>query len=62
KKKAILQAALARAQKAKEGVTPKNTDNLPPAVEKEIAEIDARREQRETGDTPSANPAQDPTP
>ena len=62
KKKAILQAALARAQKAKEGDTPKNTDNLPPAVEKEIAEIDARREQRETGDTPSANPAQDPTP
>ena len=45
KKKAILQAALARAQKAKEGVTPKNTENLSPAVEKEIAEIDARREQ-----------------
>lgn len=45
KKKAILQAALARAQKAKEGVTPKNTENLPPAVAKEIAEIDARREQ-----------------
>ena len=43
KKKAILQAALARAQKAKEGVTPKNTENLPPAVEKEIAEIEARR-------------------
>jgi electron transport complex protein RnfC len=45
KKKAILQAALERAQKAKESVTPKNTDNLTPAVEKEIAGIDARREQ-----------------
>jgi electron transport complex protein RnfC len=44
KKKALLQAALERAQKAKEGVTPKNTENLPPAVAKEIAEIDARRE------------------
>ncbi|MEW5787501.1 MAG: electron transport complex subunit RsxC [Pseudomonadota bacterium] len=45
KKKAILQAALERAAKAKEGVTPKNTDHLPPRVEREIAEIDARREQ-----------------
>ncbi len=44
KKKAILQAALERAQRAKEGVTPKNTENLSPAVAKEIAEIDARRE------------------
>lgn len=48
RKKAILQAALERARLAKEGVTPKNTDNLPPAVEKEIAEIDARRAQAET--------------
>jgi len=47
KKKAILQAALDRAQKAKEGVTPKNTDNLPPRVEREIAEIEARRAQSE---------------
>ncbi len=47
KKKAILQAALERAQKAKESVTPKNTDNLPPAVEKEIAEIEMRRAQVE---------------
>ncbi|MEW5768935.1 MAG: electron transport complex subunit RsxC [Pseudomonadota bacterium] len=49
KKKAILEAALARAQKAKAemaeaGITPKNTDNLPPAVQREIAEIEARRE------------------
>jgi electron transport complex protein RnfC len=47
KKKAILQAALDRAKKAKESVTPRNTDNLPPAVEKEIAEIEARRAQAE---------------
>jgi electron transport complex protein RnfC len=45
RKKAILEAALARAAKAKESVTPQNTENLPPAVQKEIAEIDARREQ-----------------
>ena len=44
RKKAILQAALERAKKAKEGVTPQNTENLSPAVAKEIAEIDARRE------------------
>lgn len=48
KKRAILEAALARAAKAKEemaaaGVAPKNTDNLPPRVEKEIAEIEERR-------------------
>ncbi|HNQ03675.1 MAG TPA: electron transport complex subunit RsxC [Thiobacillaceae bacterium] len=48
KKKAILDAALARAAKAKEemaaaGIAPKNVDNLPPRVEKEIAEIETRR-------------------
>ena len=43
KKKAILAAALARAQKAKEDVTPKNTDNLPAQAQKQIAEIDERR-------------------
>lgn len=47
KKKAILQAALDRAKKAREAVTPRNTDNLPPRVEKEIAEIEARRAQVE---------------
>jgi electron transport complex protein RnfC len=45
KKKAILQAALARAQKAKEAITPQNTENLPPRVQKEIDEIEARRAQ-----------------
>ncbi|MDP2833681.1 MAG: electron transport complex subunit RsxC [Pseudomonadota bacterium] len=48
RKKAILQAALDRAKKAKEGVTPQNTENLPPVVEKQIAEIEARRAQADT--------------
>jgi electron transport complex protein RnfC len=50
KKKAILDAALARAAKVKEeqaaaGVAPKNTDNLTPRVQQEIAEIETRRAQ-----------------
>ncbi len=55
KKKAILQAALERAQKAKAQVAPKNTDNLPPRVQKEIDEIEARRASVEakTGSTPN---------
>ncbi len=52
RKKAILQAALERAKKAKEGVTPRNTDNLPPTVEKQITEIETRR--AEAGVTPPA--------
>ena len=52
KKKAILQAALERAKKAKEAVTPKNTDNLSPTVQKEIDEIEARRSKVE-GNTES---------
>ncbi len=43
RKKAILQAALERAKKAKEGIAPRNTENLPPTVEQQIAEIEARR-------------------
>lgn len=43
KKKAILQAALDRAQKAKETVSPKNTENLSPTVQQEIDAIEARR-------------------
>lgn len=48
KKKAILEAALARAAKAKEdmaaaGVAPKNVDNLSPEVQKQIAEAEERR-------------------
>jgi electron transport complex protein RnfC len=45
RKKAILQAALERAKKAKESVTPQNTENLPTAAEKQIADIEARRTQ-----------------
>lgn len=48
KKKAILQAALERAKKAKEAAAPKNTDNLPPTVQKQIDEIEARRSKVET--------------
>ena len=60
KKKAILDAALARAQQAKaemakEGIAPKNTDHLPPAVEKQIAEIDARRGQDASSTTQKTN-------
>ncbi len=43
RKKAILKAAMERAQKAKEGVTPRNVDNLPSDKQKEIEEIEARR-------------------
>jgi len=43
RKKAILQAALERAKKAKEAVTPKNTEQVSASVQKEIDEIEARR-------------------
>ena len=43
RKKAILQAAIERAQKAKEGVTPKNVDDVSPEIQREIADIEARR-------------------
>lgn len=56
RKKAILQAALERAKKAKEGVKPQNTDNLPTAAEQQIAEIEARRTQAGVAaDTAPAN-------
>jgi Na+-translocating ferredoxin:NAD+ oxidoreductase subunit C len=42
-KKAAIAAALERAKAQKAAVQPANTDNLPPAVQSEIAEIDARR-------------------
>ncbi|MDP2431158.1 MAG: electron transport complex subunit RsxC [Pseudomonadota bacterium] len=48
RKKAILQAALDRAKKAKESIAPQNTDNLSPAVAKQIEEIEARRTQADT--------------
>ncbi|HRP95454.1 MAG TPA: electron transport complex subunit RsxC [Rhodocyclaceae bacterium] len=42
-KKALIAAALARAKQQKSAAKPKNTENLSPDVEAEIAEIDARR-------------------
>jgi electron transport complex protein RnfC len=42
-KQAAIQAAMERAKEQKEAVVPKNTDNLSPAVQAEIAEIDALR-------------------
>lgn len=42
-KKALIAAALARAQAKKTGVAPKNVDHLPPDTQREIEEIEARR-------------------
>jgi len=42
-KKALIAAALARAQAKKAEVAPKNVDQLPPATQREIEEIEARR-------------------
>ncbi|HWT29165.1 MAG TPA: electron transport complex subunit RsxC [Methylophilaceae bacterium] len=42
-KKAAIEAAVARAQAQKAAVEPQNVSDLPPAVQSEIAEIDARR-------------------
>ncbi|MEW5966787.1 MAG: electron transport complex subunit RsxC [Pseudomonadota bacterium] len=42
-KKALIAAALARAQAKKAEVAPKNVDNLPPDTQREIEEIEARR-------------------
>jgi electron transport complex protein RnfC len=42
-KKALIAAALARAQAKKAEVTPKNVDQLPPEKQHEIEEIEARR-------------------
>ena len=42
-KKAAIAAAMERARAQKAEVTPQNTDSLTPAVQTEIAEIDARR-------------------
>jgi electron transport complex protein RnfC len=42
-KKAMILAAIERAKARRAGVTPKNTDALPPAIQAQIAAIDARR-------------------
>jgi len=44
-KQAAIRAAMERAAAQKESIEPRNVDNLPPVVQSEIAEIDARREQ-----------------
>lgn len=42
-KKAAIQAAIERAKTKKQGITPRNIENLPPEKLQEIAEIEARR-------------------
>jgi electron transport complex protein RnfB len=42
-KKAAILAAIERAKARRAGITPRNTDNLPPQVRAEITAIDARR-------------------
>ncbi len=56
-KKALIAAAIARAQAQKQGVQPKNIDNLTPEKQAEIREIEARRAQvREMAKTPPEEP------
>ena len=43
-KKATIQAAMERARAQREAAQPKNTDNLPPALQKEVEAIDTLRE------------------
>lgn len=55
-KKAAIAAAMERARAQKAGVTPQNTESLTPAVQTEIAEIDAHRaavEATRSSDNPS---------
>ena len=53
-KHALVQAALERAKKAREGIAPLNTEHLPAAAEKEIAEIEARRHATEAANQETA--------
>ena len=56
-KKALIAAAIARAQAQKAAVQPKNIDNLAPEKQAEIREIEARRAQvREMAKTPPEEP------
>jgi len=56
-KKALIAAAIERARAQKEGVQPKNIDNLTPDKQAEIREIEARRAQvREIAKTPPEEP------
>ena len=56
-KKALIAAAIERASAQKEGVQPKNIDNLAPEKQAEIREIEARRAKvREIAKTPPEEP------
>ena len=48
-----VQAALERvkARKAAQAVEPKNTDNLTPAQQRQIEEAEARRQQKNSGES-----------
>lgn len=54
-KKALIAAALARAQAQRAAAQPKNTENLSAETQAEIAQIEARR--RTAGSAPAADPA-----
>lgn len=58
RKQAILQAAIERARAAREAVLPRNTDNLTPEQQREIAEIDRRRAAAARTTTPSGEDKQ----
>ena len=53
-KKALIAAALARAKEQKAAVKPKNTEDLSPETQAEIAEIEARRQHLQAGATSTA--------
>ncbi len=60
RKQAILQAAIERARQAREATPARNTDNLTPEQQREIAEIERRREATaRPAPSPQPAPAQD---
>ncbi len=60
-KKAAIAAAMERAKAQREAAAPKNTDHLTPVQQKEVAEVDARRQQAGIEAPPAeAAPAEEP--
>jgi Na+-translocating ferredoxin:NAD+ oxidoreductase subunit C len=55
-KRALIEAAMEKARQQKAQVAPKNTDQLSPEVQAEIADIEARREVAKPVDTPLPPP------
>ena len=53
-KKAAIEAAMARAKAQREAAQPKNTEALTTEQQREVAEVDARREAAGIADAPSA--------